>query len=209
MRIMIVEDDTSLGKNLKFLIGGESEMEVCGLYPTAEEALESLEKDAPDLILADLGLPGISGVEFIRRVKEIHPEVLILAHTLHDDRKTVFSAIKTGAMGYLLKGTKPRELVEALEELYKGGAPMSPKIARAIISDFQSDKEKIEEQYLLSPRERTILKNIEQGLSYKEIATEQNISPHTVHTHIKHAYEKLHAANRKDALVKARIKGII
>ena len=124
-----------------------------------------------------------------------------------DDRDTVFSAIQAGASGYVLKGSTPREIVEALFELENGGAPMSPKIARAVIREFQESK--VEEQYLLTPREQQILKGLETGLTYTELGDILSISPHTVHSHIKRIYEKLHAVDRKSALIQARRKGLI
>lgn len=130
-----------------------------------------------------------------------------MAHTVFDNRDIVFAAIKAGASGYLLKGLSPRELIESLHSLYEGGAPMSPKIARAVIGEFQ--ERRIEEQYLLTPREREILLALENGYTYNEIADDLCISHHTVHSHIKHIYEKLHAKGRQEALISARKKGII
>jgi two-component system NarL family response regulator len=130
-----------------------------------------------------------------------------MAHTVFDDRETVFSAIKAGASGYILKGSTPRDLIDALHTLAKGGSPMSPKIARKVIREFQDGG--VDDQYLLSHRETEIVKEIENGLTYKDIAAKLGISPHTVHTHIKNIYEKLHAKDRPEALVAARRKGII
>jgi two-component system NarL family response regulator len=149
----------------------------------------------------------MSGVELIANVKEMLPDLDILVHTVFDSRDTVFSAIKAGASGYILKGATPRELVEAIQGLMDGGAPMSPKIARAVISEFQQNG--ISDQFLLTSREQEILKGMEQGFTYKELGNRLNISPHTIHSHIKKIYEKLHARNRRDALTKARKKGII
>jgi two-component system NarL family response regulator len=136
------------------------------------------------------------------------PDLEIMAHTVFEDRENVFSAIKAGASGYILKGSSPREIVEAIHEIHKGGAPMSPKIARKVIHEFQ-DENIEEQQYILSQRERDILKCVEQGLTYKEISLRLNISSHTVHTHIKNIYEKLQAKDRGEALVKARKTGMI
>lgn len=159
------------------------------------------------MLIADIGLPGMSGIDMIRIAKAHHPDLDIMAHTVCDDRDPVFSAIKAGATGYLIKGSTSRELVEARHELRNGGAPMSPKIARSVIREFQD--EDLSDPYLLSGRERDVLSCVEQGLSYKEISNTLNISPHTVHTHIKKIYEKLQAKNKRDALTKARRKGII
>lgn len=204
---MIVEDNGLLRENLRLLLGGEPGIEVAGVFESAEEALPAIRKAAPDVMLVDIGLPGMSGVELTKSVKSRFPGIEILTHTVFEDRENVFSAIKAGASGYILKGSTPRELIEALNNVYQGGAPMSPKIARKVIQEFQD--EKASEPYLLSMREREIVKEIEKGLSYKEIAERFNISRHTVHTHIKKIYEKLHAKDRQEALLKARKKGII
>jgi len=207
MKVSIVEDDVLLRQNLKLLLSGERGISVVSVYGSAEEALSGIKRTRPEILLADIGLPGMSGIELIRELKEQMPGLEIMAHTVFDDRETVFSAIKAGASGYLLKGSTPRELIDALHTLVKGGSPMSPKIARKVIREFQD--EGIDEQYLLSHRETEIVKEIENGLSYKDIAVKLAISPHTVHTHIKNIYEKLHAKDRQGALVAARKKGII
>ncbi len=207
MRLVIVEDDSLLRYNLSLLLEDEKDFDVVGAFGSAEEALKNLHRLSPDLMLVDLGLPGMSGVELIREAKEKATEIEIMAHTIYEDKDTVFSAIKAGASGYLLKGSTPREIIEALHSLRRGGAPMSPKISRKVIREFQQGN--INDQYILSPREKDILREIEKGMTYKEIADKFNISPHTVHTHIKNTYEKLHAKDRKEALVTARKKGII
>jgi two-component system, NarL family, response regulator len=207
MKVSIVEDDVLLRQNLKLLLSGERGISVVSVYGPAEEALSGIKRTRPEILLADIGLPGMSGIELIRELKEQMPGLEIMAHTVFDDRETVFSAIKAGASGYLLKGSTPRELIDALHTLAKGGSPMSPKIARKVIREFQD--EGIDEQYLLSHRETEIVKEVENGLSYKDIAVKLTISPHTVHTHIKNIYEKLHAKDRQGALVAARKKGII
>jgi DNA-binding NarL/FixJ family response regulator len=207
MRILIVEDDPLILGSLTVLLAGEPGFSVCGSHGCAEEALACLEESAPDLLLSDIGLPGLSGIEFIRQVKMRLPELDILAYTVFDDRVTVFSALKAGASGYILKGSTPRQIIEAIQNLREGGAPMSPKIARAVLHEFQEGG--LHEQYLLTPRETEILRHMEKGLSYKVIAEACFISAHTVNTHIKNIYEKLHARGRQEALLKARKKGII
>ncbi len=207
MRLVIIEDDPLLLENLSLLLRGEEGIIVAGAYRSAEDALQSLKDAAPDVMLTDLGLPGMSGVELIKKAKDELPSLEIMAHTVFEDREKVFSAIKAGASGYLLKGSSPREIIESIHSLYKGGAPMSPKIARKIIHEFQD--EVTGEQFLLTPREKEIVKRIEDGLTYKEIGEKLGISTHTVHTHIKNIYEKLQAKDRNDAIIKARKKGII
>jgi two-component system NarL family response regulator len=207
MRLVIVEDDPILLESLKLLLSGETGITVTGAFSNAEDALDELRKASPEVMLADLGLPGMSGIELIKKAKEDMPDLEIMAHTVFEDRENVFSAIKAGASGYILKGSTPREIVEAIHEINKGGAPMSPKIARKVIHEFQD--ETVEEQFVLSQRERDIVKCIEQGLTYKEISLRLGISSHTVHTHIKNIYEKLQAKDRGEALIKARKTGII
>ncbi|HAK89278.1 MAG TPA: DNA-binding response regulator [Nitrospiraceae bacterium] len=211
MRLAIVEDNPLLLESLRLVLGGEKDINVVGAFGSAEDALAAIEKDNPEIMpqvmVVDLGLPGMSGVDLIREIKEESPDIEIIAHTIFEDKENVFAALKAGASGYLLKGNGPRELIEGIHNLHEGGAPMSPKIARKVIIEFQ--EEGVQEQYLLTHREKEIVKEIENGLSYKEIAVKFNISPHTVHTHIKKIYEKLHAKDRKEALVKARKKGII
>ncbi len=208
MNVMIVEDNRLLLENLKLLLSGEAGVTVMGAFETAEDALAALKKGPkPDVMLVDLGLPGMSGIEIIKKVKKQTPDIDIMAHTIFEDKENVFSAIKAGASGYILKGSSPREIIEALNGLYKGGAPMSPKIARRVIMEFQD--EGISEQYSLSPREKAVVKGIEEGLIYKEIGAKLNISTHTVRAHVRNIYEKLQAKSRQEALVKARKKGII
>lgn len=207
MRLLIVEDDPILLESLKLILGGEAGITVAGAFGSAEDALRALRKSSPEVMLTDLGLPGMSGIELIKKAKDDMPSLEIMTHTVFEDRENVFAAIKAGASGYILKGSSPREIVEAIHEIHKGGAPMSPKIARKVIHEFQD--ENVEDQYILSQRERDIVKCIEQGLTYKEISQRLKISSHTVHTHIKNIYEKLQAKDRGEALVKARKTGII
>lgn len=207
MRVVIVEDNRLLLENLRILLGGEPGVEVTGTFESAEEALGELRRCAPEVLLADLDLPGLPGVELIRRAKRSFPELDIMVFTVFEDRDTVFAALKAGASGYILKGSSPRELVEALHTLQQGGAPMSPRIARKVIQQFQEGGDN--EDQLLSHREKEIVKGIAQGMSYKDLADRLCISPHTVHTHIKHIYDKLQVSDRAGAINKARKKGLI
>ncbi len=206
MRLVIVEDDPLLLESLKMLLGGETGIMVSGAFRSAEEALSALKQSAPEVMLADLGLPGMSGIELIRKVKEDMPGIEIMAHTVFEDRENVFSAIKAGASGYILKGSSPREIIEAIYDLNKGGAPMSPKIARKVIHEFQDEALG---EFVMTLREKEIVKCIEEGLTYKEISRRLGISHHTVHTHIKRIYEKLQAKNRSEVLSRARKTGVI
>ncbi len=179
MKLYIVEDDTMLRNNLSLLLNGEPDIDVTGSFSNAEDALQALSNlkalcqlDAdtdriPDIILVDIGLPGMSGVEFIFSAKKMVWDIEFMAFTVFEDKETIFAAIKAGASGYLLKGSTPRDLVEALFSLHKGGAPMSPRIARAVITEFRSDT--IPEQFLLTAREKEVLILLEKGLTYKRL----------------------------------------
>jgi len=208
MRLCIVEDNQPLLANLQLLLGGEPGCTVVGAYTSAEEALAADPWARCDLLLVDIDLPGVSGVELIREVHRRYPELQALVHTISEDRDVVFAAIKAGAMGYLLKGGSPRELIESLRSLHAGGAPMSPRIARKFLLELQAPAV-ASDPAGLTPREIDVLKSIAQGMSYKEIADAIGRSPHTVHAHIKAAYEKLQAADRAAALRKARSLGLI
>jgi len=207
MRLVIVEDDPLFIANLHSLFEGRPEITVAGAFMNAEDALASIAACSPDVLLVDLGLPGMSGIDLIGKVREILPEVEMMVLTVFEDRDRILSAIRAGASGYLLKSSMPRELVAALFELHQGGAPMTPRIARKIIREFQHDG--IRDRYLLSHREKEVLREIEAGLSYKEIAGKFSISTHTVHAHIRNIYKKLHAADKTAALIKARQKGLL
>ena len=207
MTLFIVEDNLLLQKNLELLLNGEPEMEVLGTASSAEAALDALRECQPDILITDLGLPEMPGVALIQAVKARFPQVQIIANTIYEDNDTVFQAIRAGASGYLLKGSTPRILIEAIRELYEGGAPMSPRIAKKVIMEMQECAP--EEQYLLTPREQEVLRLIEKGFSYAETGEALFISTHTVNAHIKRIYQKLHAKNRTEALTIARQKGIL
>lgn len=206
MHIALVEDNSLTRETLKLLLSGEPSVLSVETYETGEELLADLEHTSPNVLLVDLDLPGMHGIELIQHVKYFTPQTEIMVYTIFEDRENVFAAIKAGASGYILKGSSPRELIESLQSLHQGGAPMSPKIARKIIREFQQAEE---EENPLSHKERNVVRCIELGLSYKEIAERLCISPHTVHTHIKNIYEKLQANGRRDALSRARKLGII
>lgn len=206
MHIAVVEDNAVTRETLKLLLSGESMIETVTTYGSAEEFLDVLSTEKADILLVDLDLPGMHGTELIQQVKQAVPSPEIMVYTIFEDRETVFAAIKAGAAGYILKGSSPRELIESLQNLHAGGAPMSPKIARKVIQEFH---QAVEEDNPLSLKESAIVRCIEQGLTYREIADRFCISPHTVHTHIKNIYEKLQAKSRREALQRARKIGII
>lgn len=214
MNVCLVEDDKVVLDSLKQLLLGEPGIKIVGSHDSAESALAHVLWKDVEILLVDLGLPGISGAELIRRVRSINPSIEAMAFTGCENQAMVMDAIRAGASGYLLKGSTPRFLIESLRELYAGGAPMTPKIARKVLLEFRGqaspgDKPRTPEDCGLTHREMEILRRIELGQSYGEIGEGLSISPHTVHTHIKHIYEKIHAFSRSDLLLKARRMGMI
>lgn len=206
MRVAIVEDDPVTRETLKLLLANEPQIDAVQVFESAESFLDELENLNIDVLLVDLDLPGMHGTELIEKVKLKCPELDILVHTVYEDRENVFAAIKAGASGYILKGRPARDLIESLVTIMQGGAPMSPRIARKVIGEFR--KIAVEENPL-TPKENKIIRCIEEGLTYKIIAERLDISPHTVHNHIKNIYGKLHAGNRIEALNRARKIGIL
>ena len=206
MNLCIVEDNAALLKSLATRLSREPDIRVASAHASAEEALEQCPWGEVDILLADIDLPGMSGIELIRRIRENIPTVFSMAFTICEDRATVFAALKAGAYGYVLKGDSPQDLLESLRELARGGSPMSPSIARQVIREFHPTGESEE---ALTPREQDVLKLVAEGRLYKEIADTFGLSAHTVHTHIKRIYGKLHAHGRTDALSKAREAGLL
>ena len=207
MNLCIVEDNVALLKSLAARLSREPDIRVASANASAEDALEQCPWGEVDILLADIDLPGMSGIELIRRVRENAPAVLSMAFTICEDRATVFAALKAGAYGYVLKGDSPQDLLESLRELSRGGSPMSPSIARQVIREFHPVEEG--EGGALTPREQDVLKLVAEGRLYKEIADAFGLSAHTVHTHIKRIYGKLHAHGRTDAVHKARVAGLL
>lgn len=203
-RVFVIEDDPLLRDSVReaLLAGG---LVVEGLAPSGTEGLAALEGAAVDVVLVDLGLPDLPGQEVVRRLAH-RRDLLLMVHTVFDDRDNVLEAIKAGASGYVLKGCAPAELVAAIRELVAGGAPMSPRIARAVLRELRSGTP---EPDPLSPRERQLLKLVDEGLTYKQISDQLHVSTHTVHSHIKNIYEALQARSRGEALSKARSRGLI
>jgi DNA-binding NarL/FixJ family response regulator len=204
IRIFVIEDDERTRETLISFFSGS--LLVAGNASSGEQAMRELPDAGADVAIVDLGLPGMSGIDLIRWAHGALPRLELMAHTVYDDRDVVLSALRAGASSYLLKGVGPRELERAIRELRAGGAPMSPRIARALLSELQAATA---ERDALSPRERQVLRLIDSGLSYKEAAQALSISTHTVHSHIKRIYEELHANSKRQALAEARRRGML
>ena len=203
IRVVIIEDLREVREGLAMLIGGTPGFACAGSYRTMEEALAGISGSRPDVILTDIGLPGIDGVEGTRLLRDRFPAVPSLALTVYDDDSNVFNAICAGASGYLLKNTPPARLLESLKEVVNGGAPMSPDIARRVITLFRDFRPPARSSYDLTPQETQLLKLMVEGHYYKTAARELNISINTVSFHLKHIYEKLQVHTKTEAVAKA------
>lgn len=203
VRVVIIEDLREVREGLTMLINGTNGFQCTGSYRTMEEALRGIAGSRPDVILTDIGLPGMDGIEGTRILRERLPQVPILALTVYDDEENVFNAICAGASGYLLKNTAPARLLESLREVVDGGAPMSPDVARRVVTLFREFRPPERASYHLTPQETELLKLMVEGHHYKTAAREMGISINTVSFHLKHIYEKLQVHSKTEAVAKA------
>jgi len=204
----IVEDNAALAASLRKIVESSPALQCVGVWRTGEEALAKAADVRPEVILMDINLPGISGIETTARVKVILPEVNILMVTVYADHDKIFQALKAGACGYLLKATSPPEVLVAIKDIVAGNAPMSPEIARRVVESFHPSvtvAHAAEAGDLdLSPRQMEVLKLIADGLSNKEIAAELELSFQTVQVHVRNIFEKLHVRSRTEAAMRYR-----
>lgn len=209
IKVAIVEDQQRTREGLAALIGGTPGYRIVGSFASMEEAIAKLEREFPDVLLADIGLPGISGIEGVRRLKALYPALQVLMLTVYADDEHIFEAICAGACGYLLKDTPPTKLLEAIRELREGGAPMSPEIARKVVTMFQKTAPPPTNEQQLSPRELQVLKSLAEGHSYKTAAAALSLSEDTIRFHVRNIYEKLHVHSKSEAVLKAFRQGIL
>ncbi len=198
VRIVIIEDDDLIRESFVTLLNENEQFIVTADYDNCEEAIKRLAIDEPDLVMMDIGLPGISGVEGIKRIKRARPKVDILTVTVHDEDEIVFNSLCAGASGYLTKNITPQRLIEAINEVRQGGAPMSTNIARLVIRSFQKSTVSP-----LTPRETEVLQHLTKGKSYTMIADKLYINKETVRTYIKNIYQKLNVNTKAAAIEKA------
>ncbi len=201
IQVAIVEDIREIKEGLELLIDSSEGFRCIKTYSNAEEAIADLPQINPDVVLMDINLPGINGIEAVRTLKPKIPATQFIMSTVYEDDENIFESLKAGASGYLLKKTAPSKILESITEVYNGGSPMSSQIARKVIGSFQQ-KNSIEDSSLLTQREKEILKLLARGLRYKEIAAELTISIDTVRTHTRHIYEKLQVQSRIEAINK-------
>jgi DNA-binding NarL/FixJ family response regulator len=201
IQVGIIEDESQIRQSLSMIIDGSEGFSCKHTYENAEDAILAIPQSSVDIVLTDLHLPGKTGIECINELKPICPSVNFLIFTSFEDTDNIFNALKVGAIGYLVKTTQPSKLLDAIEEAYKGGSPMSSQIARKVVQSFNGIHENIELEKL-SNREREILDLLSKGLRYKEIADKLFLSTETVRTHIRNTYEKLQVNSRTEALNK-------
>ena len=204
IKVVIVEDLEEVIEGLSAFINKDGALQLVAVFRTAEAAILELPLLKPDLVVVDINLPGMTGIECVRQVKQLVPKIQFMMFTVYENNDQVFDALKAGASGYLLKKTAPLQIIESIKELHAGGSPMSAAIARKLVSVFneQNNQAPLRNDAVLSPREKEILQLVAKGLLYKEIADQLGISFHTVRQHIGAIYEKLHVHNKTEAINK-------
>jgi len=200
--VSIVEDNDQLRTTLARVLNRSDGFQCVSHYSTAEAALKELPATKPEVLLMDINLPGINGVECVRQLKQVIPEIQVIMLTVYEDTENIFAALAAGAAGYLLKRTKTPELLEAIREVHRGGSPMTTHIARKVTLSFQRAGPSTQPAENLSQREQEVLDCLSHGLIYKEIAEKLGISYETVHTYIRRIYEKLQVRTRTEAVAK-------
>jgi DNA-binding NarL/FixJ family response regulator len=200
--VSIVDDEKELRHSITTFVNGSSGFQCRSTYSSAEEALKGLPADKPDVILMDINLGGMNGIECVERLKAEAPAMQILMLTVYEDTDQIFKALSAGASGYLLKRSSPTKLLEAIREVHGGGSPMSSSIARKVVASFQKAKPVSEKEFHLSPREEMVLDCLAKGLTYKQIADQLEISIDTIRTYLRRVYEKLHVQSRTEAVAK-------
>lgn len=196
IRIFIYDDSNDRRDSLKALISLNDELKFVGEAPNCKNVLSEIETYYPDVVLMDINMPEVDGLEGLKLIKTNHPEVKVLMQTAFDDSEKIFTSIKNGASGYILKNDKPQRILQAIEEVYQGGASMNPAIAQKVLDYFKPSENKSP----LSPKENEVLALLSQGLSYKMVADKLGVSYTTINTHTKRIYEKLHISSLGEAI---------
>jgi DNA-binding NarL/FixJ family response regulator len=200
--VSIVDDEKELRQSIATFVNGSPGFRCVSAYSSAEAALKGLPADQPQVVLMDINLGGMTGIECVERLKAVAPTMQILMLTVYEDTDQIFKALEAGATGYLLKRSSPTKLLQAIREVEAGGSPMSSSIARKVVASFQKSKQTGEKQVHLSPREEAVLNCLAKGLTYKQIADQLSISIDTIRTYLRRIYEKLHVQSRTEAVAK-------
>ena len=202
IKVAIVEDDEGIRSSLGALIRRAPALRLAGDYPDAESAIREIPRRPPDVVLMDINLPGMNGVECVRQLKSTLPTVQFLMLTVYEDSDSLFNSLKAGASGYLLKRTASARLLEAIRDVHSGGSPVTPQLARRLVQYFSRLGDGDPSLSHLTPGERDFLDQLANGYAYKEIADRMNISIDTVRSYVRTVYEKLHVHSRTEAVVK-------
>jgi DNA-binding NarL/FixJ family response regulator len=202
IKVAIVEDDGKVRESIAVLLDGTPGFSCVGSFPNAEVALAQMAQNWPEVVLMDINLPKMSGIDCVAKLKEIHAALQIIMLTAHDDNELLFRSLAAGASGYLIKQTPPAEIMEAIVDVQKGGSPMSSSIARKLVQHFQKQRQTADEAEHLSKREVEILSYLAKGYQYKEIGELLTISALTVRSHLRNIYEKLHVRTKTEAVAK-------
>jgi DNA-binding NarL/FixJ family response regulator len=205
IKVSIVDDEVDLRENIAGYVDAAKGFRCVGIHSSAEDALENVPKEKPDVVLMDINMGGMNGIECVRQLKPKLPDTQIVMLTVFEDTEKIFSALAAGASGYLLKRLAPAKLLEAIREVHEGGSPMSAPIARKVVLSLQpvlSTSGAADETTSLSPREREVLDGLAEGQAYKQIADKLGVSIHTVRNYIRRIYEKLHVCSRTEAVAK-------
>lgn len=203
IKVAIIEDRRDIREGLAVLINGTEGYRCTGVFPSMEAALESIDRDLPNVALVDIGLPGMSGIEGMRLLKDRHGDLPMLMLTVYNDDERIFDALCAGACGYLLKNTPPARLLASLEEVVMGGSPMSPEIARRVVTLFRDIRPPEKSDYQLTPHETRLLKLLVDGHNYKTAAKELGVSVNTISFHMRRIYDKLQVHSKSEAVSKA------
>ena len=204
IRVAVFDDNQERLDSLRLLIEMQSNMICTGTFSDAVKAVSKIKSSTPDIILMDIEMPGVTGIDAVKLIKEAYPEITIIMQTVFEDETLIFEAIKAGASGYILKKTSPDKILEGIVDAYNGGGPMTPSIATKVLRFFQDgSQDSAKKDYELTTREKEILALLTKGMSYKMIADKMNISYHTVNSHLRHTYEKLHVNSLGEAVAKA------
>jgi len=209
VRVSIYEDNAKLRDLLELLIGHTEGFAISGSYPDCNNVKDDIKRDQPDVVIMDIDMPGRSGLEGVQLIKELDVNVRVVMHTVFDDDDRLFTCLTNGADGYLLKKDSWAHLVNAIREVYEGGAPMSPGIANRVLKAFRQSKQSSKNDYHITDREHQVLELLARGFSYRMIGIEFSISPETVKRHLKNIYQKLHVQCGPEAVAKAIRERII
>ena len=204
VRVLIFDDNADRRDSLSMLVLTTPELELAGAFPDCNNVIDDVARTKPDVILMDIGMPGINGVEATRMLKTVYPEINILIQTVFEDENNIFEAIRSGASGYMLKNSQANKIIEAIHEANQGGAPMNPRVAVKVLEFFRAIPLPVDKtDYGLSKRELEVLEFLVKGMSYKMIGEEMKITYNTVNSHMKKIYEKLHVHSVGEAVSKA------